>query len=131
MLVTPTLELCESGLIEEIIWGEVKGTPITPELILLSAIGMMIPLATASLSLTLRDSINRWANTIVAIVFAVLGPSGPIEYLARQSAYSAHISLIGIVELVVAALIVWYALKPKQKTRALLISQKETIGENE
>ena len=98
--------------------GEIGGMKMGPEMLLLSAIIFLVPLVMAFLSLTLKDSINRWTNIIVGIVFAGLGLglSGSIDYLARQSAYSAYVTLIGIVGFVAAALIVWYAWKSKQRT---------------
>jgi len=115
MLVFAALGIYEPGYIEEVIAGEVAGGPITPEMNLELAIVLLIPLVMAFLSLTLKDSLNRWANIIAGAVFAVLVLADPIIYLTGQSAYSAYITLIGIVEFVAAALIVWYAWKSKQK----------------
>jgi len=105
----------EQGVIAQVMEGEVEGMTIGPELLLIFAIMLLYPLVMAFLSLTLKDSINRWTNIIVGIVSAVLGLFGPIDYLAKQSAYSAYVTLIGIVGFVAAALIVWYAWKSKQK----------------
>ena len=116
MILTPTLELYLPGFIEDIIAGESEGEPITAGLILLLAIITLIPSVMAVLSITLKDSINRWANIIVGIVFAFLVLIGLSEYLMKQDAYYAGLILVGIVEFVVAALIVWYAWKwPKQE----------------
>jgi hypothetical protein len=76
---------------------------------------LLIPLAMAFLSLTLKDSVNRWVNVIAGAVFAVLVLMDPIMYLTEQSAYSSYVTLIGIAEFVAAVLIVWYAWKSKQK----------------
>jgi len=95
--------------------GEVEGMTIGPEILLIDAIFLLVPLVMAFLSLTLKDSTNRWANIIVGIVFAVLGLVSPIGYLAKQSAYVAYVTLIGIVGFVAAAMIVWFAWKSKQK----------------
>ena len=115
MLVFAALGIYEPGYIEGIIAGEVAGGPLTPELNLELAVVLLIPLVMAVLSLTLKDSINRWANIIVGAVFAVLVLLDPVMYLTEQSAYSAYVTLIGIVEFVASALIVWYAWKSKQK----------------
>jgi hypothetical protein len=115
-VVFGALGLYEPGYIEEIIAGEIVGEgPITPEMILLLAIMLLIPPIMAFLSLALKDSISRWVNIIGGIVFAVFGLLDPIQYLERQSAYSAYVILIGIVQVVAAVLIVWYAWKSKQK----------------
>jgi len=107
--VTGSLEVFIPGLVEEAL------AQITPEGLLVIAILLLIVPVMAFLSLTLKDSINRWANIIVGIVFAGIGLVGAIDSLAKQSAYYAGLILTGIVEFVVAALIVWYAWKSKQK----------------
>ena len=109
----PMLELYLPGFIEEIISGEMGGSPITPELLLMLAILMLIAPVMAFLSLALKNTINRWANIILGIIFAGFALVFPIEYLAEQSAYSAFVILIGIVQVVATALIVWYAWKWK------------------
>jgi phosphoglycerol transferase MdoB-like AlkP superfamily enzyme len=109
----PFSELYLPGYVEELISGFKEGSLITPEMILVFAIIMMIPLVMAVLSLTLKDKANRWANIIMGTVVAVLSLLDPIMYVAKQSAYSAYVILIGIVMVVFAALIVWYAWKSK------------------
>ena len=85
----------------------------TPEMILLTVVTLLIPPILAFLSLTLKDSINRWVNIIGGIVFAVLSLTSlamfPID------GYFASMVLILIVEVVAEALIVWYSWKSKQK----------------
>ena len=115
MLVFAALAIYEPDYIEGIIAGEVQGGPLTPELNLELAVVLLIPLIMAVLSLTLKDSINRWANIIAGAVFAVLVLADPIMYLTEQSAYSAYITLIGIVEFAASVLIVWFAWKSKQR----------------
>jgi len=111
-----TVPICEQyipGLLEKAI------AEITPEMLLLLAIVMLIAPIMAFLSLTLKDSINRWANIIVGIVFAGLGLFGSIGSILAEPSYRnyyAFVIPIGITEVVVAALIVWYAWKSKQKS---------------
>jgi hypothetical protein len=110
------LGIYEPGYIEQVIAGEIVGEgPITPEMILFLAIMLLIPPIMAFLSLTLKDSINRWVNIIGGIVFAFFGLLDPIAYLERKSAYSAYVVVLGIVQVVAAVLIVWFAWKSKQK----------------
>jgi hypothetical protein len=111
----PFSELSLPGYVEEIISGFHEGIPVTPEFMLVIAIIAVIPLVMAFLSLTLKDSVNRWANIIVGTVWAVASLLDPIKYVTEQFAYSAYVIVIGIVMLVFAALIVWYAWKSKQK----------------
>jgi hypothetical protein len=84
----------------------------TPELMMVLVITFLIPPLMAFLSLTLKDSTNRWLNIIVGIVFIVLLPIGtPIEPVA----YLPSLIMIVVVEIVALALIVWTAWKTKQK----------------
>ena len=92
--------------------GEIDGIKIGPEVLLLFAIVFLVPLVMAFLSLTLKDSINRWANVIVGVVFAVIELVALSESVAQLSAWA---TLMELSKFVVAALIVWYAWKSKQK----------------
>ena len=111
-LLTAILELWEPGFIEGLIAGEIAGIQLTPEMILVFAIILVIPPVMAFLSLTLKDSINRWANIIVGAVFTVIGLAMLGDAVAKLSAYA---SLMWLSIVVVTALIVWYAWKSKQK----------------
>jgi len=84
----------------------------TPELMMVLVITFLIPPLMAFLSLTLKDSINRWLNIIVGIVFIVLMPTGIPPF---PTAYLPSLIIITIVEIVALVLIVWYAWKSKQK----------------
>jgi len=92
----------ESGAIEQ----------IGPELLLLAAVVVLVQLTMAFLSLTLKDSANRWVNIIVGAVFAVLELFPLGDAVAKLSAWA---TLIMLAKVVVTALIVWYAWKSKQK----------------
>jgi len=111
-LASGILGLLEPGVIDQILTGEVDGMIITPEFLLVFAVLMWIPLVMAFLSLTLKDSTNRWANMIVSIVWIVLGLTDVPRFMAKPSAYAILMWLSGFV---VLALIVWYAWKSKQK----------------
>ncbi len=101
--------LWEEGVIEQIIAGEIMGTEITPEIILVDTIFLLIPLVMAFLSLTLKDSINRWANIIVSI-FSI-----GLMLFAFTELTAPYAILMNLSMIVAAALIVWYAWKSKQK----------------
>ena len=92
--------------------GEMEGMKVTPELILLFAILVLVPLIMAFLSLTLKNPINRWANIIVGAVLAVLWCVDVSEAVAKPSAWATLITLSTVVAL---ALIVWYAWKSKKE----------------
>ena len=83
---------------------------------LIVSIEFLVPFFMAFLTLTLKDSINRWANIIVGIVFTGIALISAIESLTKQSAYSAYAVLMWLSIIVVTALVVWYAWKSKQKS---------------
>jgi hypothetical protein len=105
------LVLMEPGIIAHLMAGEAEGQKIGPELILFFAILMLVPMLMAFLSLTLKDSTNRWVNIIVGAVFAVLWLAGVVD--AAQSAYWGE-ALMTLSAVVASVLIVWYSWKSKQ-----------------
>ena len=107
MFTVPVVEMYIPDFMENAI------AQTTPEMLVVLVVGTMIPPILAFLSLILKDSINRWLNIILAIVFVALSPIGVIDV---PTEYYAPMILIAIVEIVAAALIVWYAWKSKQKT---------------
>ena len=104
----PLIEHYIPGFVEEAV------AQVTPESVLMLVIIAMIIPVMALLSLTLKDSINRWLNIIVGIVFAVLMPIGVVGG-GFPTAYVPSLALISIVEFVAAILIVWTAWKSKQQ----------------
>jgi hypothetical protein len=101
----------EPGVIEHIMEGELYGMQLTPELILGTTVMMLVPLVMAFLSLTLKDSINRWANVALGIVYTGIclfdwlgSPTVPVYGVVL------YIAKIGA-----SALIVWYAWKSKKQ----------------
>ena len=84
----------------------------TPEMLLILALWWLIPFFMAFLSVTLKDSINRWTNITVGIVFTILN----IYHLALHFTWMAptvHQVLIAGSTVVFTALIAWYAWKWK------------------
>ena len=110
-LVVLNLGAFEPGAIEQIMTGEIGGMKITPELMLVLAILMLAPLVMAFLSLTLKDSVNRWANIIIGIIYAVFGFKDLPNYLSYSSAYAALLTFSGNMA---SLLVVWYAWKSKK-----------------
>jgi hypothetical protein len=112
-LASAILMLLEKDVLAEIVEeGTIEGMQMSPEFLLLGAIFMLVPLVMAFLSLTLKDSTNRWANIIVGIVWIGLGLTDLPKYVANPSAYAI---LMWLASGVALALIVWYAWKSKQK----------------
>jgi len=107
------LMLMEKDVLAELVeHGTIQGMEMSSEYLLLGAIILLVPLVMAFLTLTLKDSTNRWANIIVGIVLIGLGLIDLPKYLEKPSAYAGVMMLAGWVALV---LIVWYAWKSKQK----------------
>ena len=107
------LALMTEGAIEQIIAGEWEGMKITDGWLLFLAIFWLVPLTMAFLSLTLKDSTNRWANIIAGIAWAAFGILDVGDTLMRGL---LALSVLSAVKMVVAVLIVWLAWKwPKQK----------------
>jgi len=107
-IIAASTVLIQIAIAEEIVGGT------TPEEILAIVVSFLIPPIMAFLSLTLKDSINRWLNIIVGIVFIVLMPIGT-GFELIPTAYLPSLVIIAIVEIVALVLIVWYAWKSKQK----------------
>ena len=107
------LGIMKPGAIEDFINGiGATGAPMTQVLLLQIAIAMAIPSVMVFLSLTLKPKANRWANIILGIVYTFFIP---LSMLIATSV-SAYYIFLGIVEVVLTALIVWYAWKwPKQE----------------
>ena len=106
-LTTSILMLMEPGVLDGIMAGEVLGMQITPEILLIAAIERLVPLVMAFLSLTLKDSMNRWSNIIVGIVYTALS-------IISLNGASAQMILMWVSAAVATALIVWYAWKFKR-----------------
>ena len=82
-------------------------------MLVFKALFWLVPLWLAFLSLTLKDSCNRWTNIILGIIFTLLNIWHLIEHLAEPSA--EQILIVGST-VVATALIAWYAWKwPKQE----------------
>jgi len=102
------LSFMEREAVEQI-WEMEMG----PGMMLFMAIFWWVPLVMAVLSVTLKDSANRWANMILGIIFTVLNIVHLTEHLAQPS---AHLILLIASTVVVTGLIVWYAFRwPKQE----------------
>jgi len=104
----------EPGVMQKFLsTGEVGGMKITSEVLLVLAVLILVPLMMAFLSLTLKDSMNRWANIIVGIVCTGFQLFALIETMAEPSSYAV---LMETSKVVVPALVVWYAWKSKRQT---------------
>ncbi len=97
------LSFISPGFLEEVMTGYAGEIQITEGLLLVFAVVLEIPIAMIFLSRVLNYRANRWANIIAAvitIVFVVGGGSTDLHYL-----------FFGTAEVVILALIIWYAWK--------------------
>jgi len=104
----------EPGIIEQIIAGRIAEVGITTtQAMLLSLVMMTPPSAMIFLSLVLKPKMNRLANIVLGIFYTglvLIAQFGIIMHTSVNYLYS------GIAEVVLTALIVWYALKwPRQE----------------
>jgi hypothetical protein len=83
--------------------GEIQGAKVTQGMWLGISVLMVIPIVMVFLSLVLPDSVNRWANIIVAIFFFGFNLLGLPTY---PSAYDKFLIIVG---LVFNGVTVWYA----------------------
>ncbi len=109
-LANVLMSLSYPGILEEL---ETMGESMGPELMLVGAIVVLIPLIMAVLTLTLENPINRWLNIILGIVVAFIFLGSFIELATTMPA--PYIMLLSIAGFIAPVLIVWYAWKSKHK----------------
>lgn len=73
------------GMIEQAMTGELEGMALTPVMLTFMGLFWLIPLWLAFLSLTLKDSANRWVNFILGIVFTLINIWHFVEHLMAPS----------------------------------------------
>ena len=107
-LANVLMSLAYPGTLEELIEGTES---LGPEMMFVGTIIVLIPLVMAVLTLTLKDSVNRWLNIILGIVFTTIFLGNLIQLATTMPA--AYILLLSIAGLIAPILIVWYAWKWK------------------
>ena len=108
MSASMVLSFMEPGVIEDIIAGEMDGWEISEGLLAFFGIFWLIPLIMAVLSLTLKDSANRWTNIVLGIVVTVWNIVHLIMHLAEGELPLDHLMFM-VAMIVVSGLIFWYA----------------------
>jgi hypothetical protein len=108
-----TIELLMPGVLKDLVnEGTMLGLELTPDVLLLLAVLLLVPLLMAFVTFVLKDSMNRWLNIIVGAVFFVLELLELTDLAANPS---AALALIWVWKTIVPLLIIWYAWKSKQK----------------
>ena len=108
------LYIMGSGVITEIIAGEMGGMEITSGILMIFALFWIIPLIMAFLTLVLKDTVNRWSNAVLGLFFAVFYIIDISGHLSRGEEFGGH-CLLGVVGIIVALLIFWHAWKWPKK----------------
>ena len=98
------------GNLEELISGEIAGIQMTQELLLGSAILMVIPSLMIFLSLALKANVNRIVNILAGIAYLIILVS--TFFTGRNPAYYI---LFASVKAVLLVLIVWHGWNWPQK----------------
>ena len=107
-LANVLMSLAYPGILEELMTGELA---MGPEMMLVGAIIVLIPLVMAVLTLTLKGSINRWLNIILGIVYSIIFFGSFIELATTTPA--AYILLLTAASFTASVAIVWCAWKSK------------------
>jgi len=100
--------LFQQGELQRMLEGKMWSLPVTQELLLGTSILMAIPGVMVFLSLALKPNLNRRVNIILGVTYTA------IMLITMPGAWAFYIFL-GIVEVALTLLIVWYAWSwPKQ-----------------
>ncbi len=95
--------LYQPGKLQGMLEGQmVPLGPTTQGVLLGTAVSMAIPGVMVFLSLTLKPTLNRWVNIIMGVIYTVF------VLVTMPGAWAFYIFL-GSVDVVLTALIVWYA----------------------
>jgi hypothetical protein len=74
--------------------GEIAGKPMTQEITLGIAVLFVIPIVMVVLTLNLDQSIDRWANIVVAVVFFLFNAVGVPTYPGWYDKFLIVVSLV-------------------------------------
>ena len=99
------LSLFKPGQLDKIIDGFMGPFPVTQASLVVASILMIIPAVMVFLSVTLRPNVNRWLNIGLGFMYILVNISNLIG-----ETWAYYITF-GIIEIVLAFLIVWYAWK--------------------
>jgi len=98
----------EPGSIGEVMAGRMEGLAINSASLLFMALFWLIPLAMAFITVTVRDSANRWTNVVVGLVFAVFYVFHLLGHII-QGTLPIEALVFCVLTILVPAAIVWYA----------------------
>ena len=96
--------LFQLGELQEMLEGKMWSTPVTQGLLVGTSIVVVIPSLMVFLSLVLRPDLNRWANILLGAAYTAL-----MLFTMMSPGAWAYYIFLGIVEVALTVLIVWYA----------------------
>jgi Family of unknown function (DUF6326) len=100
------------GALQRIMTGKMGPWPATPKLLLGVAVFMSIPALMIALALLLRPAASRWLNVVMGSAYTALILFTMIDAWKLGSYFYIY---LGVVEVVLTSLVVWYALSwPRQ-----------------
>ena len=102
--------LFQPGQLQAMLAGKMPPLGATTQAVLVgTSLMMVIPSVMVFLSLALKADLNRWVNIIFGVIYSV------IILITMQGSWAFYIFL-GVVEVILTALVVWYAWTwPKQE----------------
>lgn len=93
------LSFINPGMLQEL-WAGQSGVQVSPELLLVFAVLLEIPIAMIFLSRILQRAANRWANTVAVLVTTV--------FVIGGGSLDLHYVFFAVAEVAGMALIMWY-----------------------
>ena len=109
MVFADILTFIKPGALQEM-WAGQAGVHVTPGLLLAFAILLEIPVAMIFVSRVLKPSLNRWANTVAAVVTTA--------FVVGGGSLTPHYVFFATVEIACMALIVWSVWTQRDAARA-------------
>ncbi len=108
MSASMSIFFLEPGSIEEVMAGRMEGLAINSASLLFMALFWLIPLAMAFVTVTVRDSANRWTNIILGLVLAVFYVFHLLGHIVQRNLPVEHL-VFCLLTILVPAAIAWYA----------------------
>lgn len=100
------------GHIEKLMQGKMGLGTTTPGKLVITSVMMTIPALMVCLSVLLKPALNRWLNIIFGVIYTAIIV---LAMLSARDPWWVFYQFLGIVEIIITLLIVWYAWKwPKQ-----------------
>jgi hypothetical protein len=109
MVFADILTFITPGALQDL-WSGRAGVHLTPGLLLGFAILLEIPIAMIFVSRVLKPDLNRWVNTVAAVVTAA--------YVVGGGSLTLHYVFFATVEIAFMALIVWSVWTQRDPVRA-------------